>query len=152
MQQYESQDHKVGRPVAEAYARLSDLSQLAALREKIDSPEVQEKFQQIPEAQRDTVRKALQTIRCDADSLSVDTPLGAITLRIVERQPQQSVKMQAENTPIPLAMWLHFKADGDAATLLRVVIGAEVNFFMRGMVSGPLSKAAEGLASVLAMV
>ena len=49
-------------------------------------------------------------------------------------------------------MTLNLSADGEQTSKLQVVIEAEVNMFMRGMVSGPLSKAAEGLASVLAMV
>ena len=35
---------------------------------------------------------------------------------------------------------------------LRVTVGAEVNIFMKGMVSKPLQQAAEGLANILAAV
>lgn len=152
MQNYESSQHTVSRPVNEAFNRLSDLSVLAELREKLNNPEIAEKLDQVPEQYRGTVKSTLEAIKCDRDSLSLQTPVGAITLRIVERQAPNLVKMQAENSPIPLNMSLNLKAASDTTTSLQVVIGADVNMFMRGMVSGPLSKAAEGLASVLAMV
>lgn len=33
---------------------------------------------------------------------------------------------------------------------MRVTVGAEVNFFMKAMISKPLGQAAEGLASIIA--
>ena len=35
---------------------------------------------------------------------------------------------------------------------MRVTVGAEVNFFMKGMVAKPLQQAADGLAQMLAAV
>lgn len=86
------------------------------------------------------------------DSVSLQSPVGAVTLRIVEREAPKLVKLQAENSPIPISLWLQLLPETDTTSRLRVTIGAEINIFMRGMLSGPLSKAAESLASVLAMV
>lgn len=152
MQNYESGLKTMARPITEAYARLSDLSVLASLREKINTPEFAEKIEQVPEQYRDTVKSTLQAIKCDKDSLSVSSPLGDITLRITNRQAPSLVQMKADNSPIPVTLTLNLTPNGEQATTLKVIIGAEVNMFMRGMVSAPLSKAAEGLASVLAMV
>ncbi|MBR1838310.1 MAG: hypothetical protein IJ786_02005 [Bacteroidaceae bacterium] len=152
MQSYKSELHAVSHPVNIAFERLSDLTVLANLKEKLNSPEATSKLEQIPETYRGTVKSTLEAIKCDKDSLSVQSPLGAITLRIIERKAPNLVRLQAENAPIPLGMTLNLSADGEQTSKLQVVIEAEVNMFMRGMVSGPLSKAAEGLASVLAMV
>lgn len=152
MQKYESQVHTVARPVEEAYTRLSDLSNLSAVAERLDSPEAAEKMEQIPAEQRETVKQTLQSMQFDADSVSIQSPLGAVTLRIVEREAPKLVKLQAENSPIPLTLWLQLLPETETTSRLRVTIGADVNIFMRAMVSGPLSKAAEGLAGVLAMV
>lgn len=35
---------------------------------------------------------------------------------------------------------------------LRVTVGAEVNFFMKGMVAKPLQQAADGLANMLSAI
>ena len=47
-------------------------------------------------------------------------------------------------------MWIQLLPHGEGAAKLRVTIGAEVNFFMKGMVSKPLQQAANGLADILA--
>ncbi len=142
----------MSRPVAEAFARLSDLSALASLREKLSTPEIAGKLEQVPAEYRDTVRSTLQAIQCDADSVSVQSPLGAIAMRIVERQAPNKVRLEAEKSPIPATLTLNLQPAGEAATNLQVVIEADIPFLMRGMLSGPLAKAADGLANVLAMV
>ena len=152
MQKFESQVHTVARPIEEAYTKLSDLSNLSAVADRINSLEADESLEQIPEEQREAVRKTLQSMEFTTDSVSLQSPVGAVTLRIVEREAPKLVKLQAENSPIPISLWLQLLPETDTTSRLRVTIGAEINIFMRGMLSGPLSKAAESLASVLAMV
>lgn len=152
MQKFESQVHTVARPIEEAYTKLSDLSNLSAVADRINSLEADERLEQIPEEQREAVRKTLQSMEFTTDSVSLQSPVGAVTLRIVEREAPKLVKLQAENSPIPISLWLQLLPETDTTSRLRVTIGAEINIFMRGMLSGPLSKAAESLASVLAMV
>ena len=152
MQKFESQVHTVARPIEEAYTKLSDLSNLSAVADRIKSIEADERLEQIPEEQREAVRKTLQSMEFTTDSVSLQSPVGAVTLRIVEREAPKLVKLQAENSPIPISLWLQLLPETDTTSRLRVTIGAEINIFMRGMLSGPLSKAAESLASVLAMV
>ena len=73
-------------------------------------------------------------------------------LRIIERDAPKLVKMEAENTPIPLNMWIQLVPIDESSCKIRVTIGAEVNFLMKTAVSGPLKKAADGVARMLALV
>ena len=95
-------------------------------------------------------KEQLQTMTFDRDTLSIGSPLGKITLRIIERDEPKYIKFAGEGTPIPVNVWIQLLPHGEGEAKLRVTIGAEVNFFMKGMVSKPLQQAANGLADILA--
>ena len=75
---------------------------------------------------------------------------GVEGLRIIERDEPKCIKFAGEGTPIPVNVWIQLLPHGEGEAKLRVTIGAEVNFFMKGMVSKPLQQAANGLADILA--
>ena len=51
-----------------------------------------------------------------------------------------------------LYVWIQLLPHGDMACKLRVTVGAEINFFMKGMVAKPLQQAAAGLANMLSAI
>ena len=164
MTKFESDVKYVSQPVDALYARYSDLRNLETLREKLEDPAVQEKMAaQLTPEQIAQAKEQLQTMTFDRDTLSIGSPLGKITLRIIERdelvamEPNISdepkcIKFAGEGTPIPVNVWIQLLPHGEGEAKLRVTIGAEVNFFMKGMVSKPLQQAANGLADILAAV
>ena len=151
MTKFESDVKYVSQPVDALYARYSDLRNLETLREKLEDPAVQEKMAaQLTPEQIAQAKEQLQTMTFDRDTLSIGSPLGKITLRIIERDEPKCIKFAGEGTPSPVNVWIQLLPHGEGEAKLRVTIGAEVNFFMKGMVSKPLQQAANGLADILA--
>lgn len=153
LSKYESAVKHIGRPVAEVYERFADLRHLAGLKERLADPALQEKMAgRLPADKMEEARRQLESMTFDADSVSIPSPVGNLKLCIVEREPTKCIKLAGEGTPIPLYVWIQLLPTDEAACKLRVTVGAEVNLFMKGMVSKPLQQAADGLADVLALV
>ena len=132
------------------YDRFADLNNLASLKERLNDPEVQAKLaEEVPADKLGDLRSYTEGMTFDTDSLTIASPLGQITLRIVERDQPKCIKFASEGAPIQLYLWIQLLPQGDVSSKLRVTVGAEVNFFMKGMVAKPLQQAADGLAQML---
>lgn len=150
---FESEIKYIPQPQETVYRRFSDLSNLGALKERLNDPAVLQKMsEQVPADKLDEVRKYAEGITSDADTLHLATPVGEINLRVVERDEPKCVKLASEGAPIQLYLWLQFLPHGENECKMKVTVGAEVNFFMKGMVAKPLQQAADGLADMLAAV
>lgn len=102
MTKFESDVKYVSQPVDALYARYSDLRNLETLREKLEDPAVQEKMAaQLTPEQIAQAKEQLQTMTFDRDTLSIGSPLGKITLRIIERDEPKCIKFAGEGTPFP---------------------------------------------------
>lgn len=135
------------------YNRFADLSNLNTLKERLDDPEVQAKLaEQVPADKIGELRSYAESMTFDSDSLQISSPMGAITLRIVEREEPKCIKMASEGAPVQLYAWIQLLPHGEGETKMKVTVGAEVNFFMKGMVAKPLQQAADGLANILSAI
>lgn len=151
LSKFESEVKHLSQSQEAVYARVSDLSNLGRLKERLDDPEVQAKIgEQVPADKMDELRKYAESLTADTDSLQLASPMGSITLRIVERDEPKCVKLASEGSPVPLYVWIQLLPENENGCKMRVTVGAEVNFFMKGMVAKPLQQAADGLASMLA--
>lgn len=136
----------------EAYERFGNLQNLEALKSRLDDPLVREALEREAGADKAAeLRAQMEQATFSEDEIALESPMGRITLRIVEREAPKLLKFASQGAPLQLWLWLQFVPEGEGSKM-RVTIGAEVNIFMKGMVKGPLTKAAEGLASTLAML
>lgn len=148
---FESEVKYMPQQVQMVYERFSDLRNLEALKERINDPAVAERIAaQVPADKIEEAKKQLENVTFDRDSLQMQTPVGEIKLCIVERDEPKCIKFESENSPLPLYLWIQLLPAGENETKMRVTVGAEVNMFMKGMVSKPLQQAADGLANILA--
>ena len=153
LSKFESEVRYMSQDVQTVYNRFSDLRNLESLREKLSDPMVQEKMaEQLPADKIEEAKKQLEGMVFDQDSVQLSTPVGQLVLRIVERDEPKCIKFASEGSPIPLYLWIQLLPHGEVETKLRVTVGAEVNFFMKGMVSKPLQQAADGLANILSVI
>ena len=160
MNKYESTVKTVYAPVERVYARLSDLTSLQALKEKVDDPRFEEIINtQVPADKRPTpeqfekLRNNIRKMELTQDTLSGHIgPLGDITLRIVERAEPKLVKLELEGAPIAVTMWIQMLPSDENSSRLKVTLGAELNFFIRKMIESKLEKAPEGLAQFLSQI
>jgi hypothetical protein len=85
----------------------------------------------------------------DICSFTVD-PVGSITFRIIEREPNKTIKFSTENSPIPLLMWIQLKQIAEKDTRLKMTVRADLNPILKPMVSKPLQDAVDKLSELVA--
>ncbi len=140
MTTFESTIRQINYPQQNVYNKLSDLSNLQALKERYELMK-----DTMPEEARQQAEK-IKDMTFDADSLSVNVPpVGSIRLRIVDRDEPKCIKFESEQSPIPFNFWIQ---------LLPVTstTSAELNMFIKQMVKKPLQEGIEKIADVLQMI
>lgn len=153
LSKYESSVKHIAKNVDVVYDRFSDMRNLQALRDRMSDPDTLSQISgQVDSEKLEEARKYLKEMTFDADSLSVSTPVGTLRLVIVERDAPKCIKLAGEGSPIPVYVWIQLLPEGEQATKMRVTVGAEVNMFMKGMVSKPLQQAAEGIATLFSVM
>ena len=87
----------------------------------------------------------------DKDSCSFDvSPIGSIKFRIIEREPNKTIKFQAEGTPIGVNMWIQLIGATPEETKMKLTIRAELNAFLKPMLTKPLEEGVEKISAALA--
>lgn len=139
MAQFESSVKFVPYNQERVYNKLSDLNNLASIRAQLDT-------------MKEKLGGKIEDMTFDSDSLTLKVQGFNITLRIIEREPMKCIKFEGEKTPVPINVWIQILPVTDEQAKLKVTIRAEVNMFMKAMVSKPLQEGAEKLADMLAMI
>lgn len=139
MKRIESNIKQIPYSQESVYAKVSDLSNL---RELID---------RIPEDQKQNVN--LENLECTVDKVSTTvSPIGKIELAIVSREPFKCVKMETTQSPVKLTIWIQIASTGDSSCKIKLTADADLNIFMAKMVEKPLTDALNKLADTLAMI
>lgn len=114
------------------FAMLSDLSNLERIKDRIPQDKVKD-------------------FEFDSDSCSfaVD-PVGRINFQIVEREPNKTIKFATTNSPVPLFLWVQLKQVAENDTRLKITVRADLNPFLKPMVSKPLQDAVDKISTVIA--
>ncbi|MDR0836514.1 MAG: SRPBCC family protein [Tannerella sp.] len=110
---------------------LSDLSNLERVRDRIPEDKIKN-----------------FTFDRDTCSLTVD-PVGSIQLKIIEREPNKTIKFVTTNSPVPLTMWIQLKQVAEKDTKMKLTIHADLNPFIKPMVSKPLQDAMDKISEIL---
>ena len=133
--------------------KVSTMNNLKSLRERLDDPAIKEQLtQRLPEDKIEEARRQLNGMTFDRNSVSLTTPMGNLLLRIVEREAPKCIKFASEGAPLQLYLWIQLLPQTETSCAMRVTVGAEISFFMKGMVSKPLQQAADGLADILSTI
>ena len=133
MATFESTVRQIPYPQQSVYDMLSDLSNIDKVKDRI------------PE-------EKLNDLTFDADSMSVSTPMGAVKLRIVDREEPKCIKFATEESPLPFNFWIQVLPVDDNSSKMKLTIKAEMNPFIKGMVSKPLQEGIEKIADALQMI
>lgn len=134
---------------------MSDLSNLEAIKQGLDNPQAKERLMQqagdkVKPEQLEQVIEKLRSLQFDCDSVSGSSPVGNITLRIIEREAPKTIKFALEGAPIQANMWIQLLPSGDAQCAMRLTVKADLNFFIKQMIGSKLQQGVDGLASTLA--
>mgnify|MGYP000635624648 FL=1 len=137
--QFESNVKHVPYSQERVYNKLSDLNNLEGVRERLDMV-------------KDKLDGKLEDMSFDRDSITLKVQGISLTLRIIEREPLKCIKFEGDKSPIPLNLWIQILPVTQEEAKMKVTIRAEVNMFMKAMVSKPLQEGAEKLADMLTKI
>lgn len=154
MSDFKSEVKQICAPQQAVYDKLSDLNNLSVLKERLAEPDVKEKLaSQLGEDKVEQFLGQMENLTFDHDSITIGgSPVGNVCLKVVEREEPKCIKFEGQGTPVALNLWIQIVTNGDTASAIRVTIRAEVNFFMKQIVSKPLQQAADRIAEMLAHI
>jgi len=133
MATFESSVRQIPHSQQAVYNMLSDLSNIDRVKDRIPADK-------------------LNDLTFDADSMSISTPMGAVKLKIVDREEPKCIKFETEQSPLPFNFWIQILPVTDTTCKMRLTIKAELNPFIKGMVSKPLQEGIEKIADALQMI
>ena len=134
MTTFESNVKQVQAPQGTVYAKLSDLSNLARVKDRLPEHKV-------------------KNMTFDTDTLSMQAPpIGTITLKIVAREPESCITFGTTSSPLPFDLQILISPVSETECQLKLVINMEVNPFIKNMIQRPLQDGLEKMADLLAMI
>lgn len=134
MTNFESSVKAIPYSQERVYEKLSDLSNLEAIKSRLPEDKVSD-------------------LSFDTDTLSFNVPqLGQLTLKIVERVSCSGIKLETTNSPLPFNLWIQLVAVTDESCEVKVIIGMEINPFMKAMIQKPLKEGLEKMVDMLAII
>ena len=88
----------------------------------------------------------------DKDSCSFSAqPIGNVKISILERDAPKTIKFAADESPIEVNMWIQLVAV-EQETKMKLTIKADLNPFLKPMLSKPLQDGIDKIADVLAVI
>lgn len=155
MSEYKSEVKHIWAPVDRVYGKLSDLTNMAAIQQNLDNPMVRQQIMQqsegkLTEEKLDEIVEKIRSLEFTPDSVSGDAPaVGRVTLRIIEREENKTIKFALEGVPIDANLWIQLLPAAGDQCAMRAVVKADLNFFIKQMVGSKLQQGVEGLADML---
>jgi len=134
MTDFVSQVKPVASPQRAVFDTLSDLSHLQQVEGLIPSDKVSD-------------------LSYDRDTVSFRVNMagvGQISLRVVEREPHKTIKLETEQSPVPFTFWIQLKEKDPSSSYMKLTLRADLPFMLKGMLAKPLQEGLEKLADTLA--
>ena len=114
------------------FAALSDLSKLEQIKGKIPDDKIKD-----------------FTFDSDSCSFRIDL-VGQVRFAVVERQPNKMVKFKSENLPFDVFLWIQLVQKAEKDTKMKMTLRADLNPFIKGVVSKPLQDGLNKISGVIA--
>lgn|SRR5574344_357147 len=134
MSQFESSVKVIPYSQQTVYNCISDLSNLKKVQDRVPEDKVKD-------------------FHYDQDTVSLNvSPVGEIKLRIINREEPKCVKFETEQSPVPFNLWIQLLSIDSSSCKMKLTLKAELNPFIKGMVSKPLQEGLEKIAETLAQV
>ena len=134
MAEYISDIKTISYSDQEVFTVLSDLTKLDLIKDKIPQDKVKD-------------------FSYDKDSCTVTVdPIGKVRFVIVEREPNSTIKFEAEQLPFKLTLWIQLKKSAEKETKMKLTVKADINAFLKPMISKPLQNGLDKMAETLATI
>ncbi len=133
MTTYESEIKTISSNEEVVFGILSDLNNLKKL---ADNPSLTDK---------------VKDLQFDADSCSFAVDgFGKVGFRIIEREPSKTIKMQSENAPVNVNVWIQLKQVAENDTKMKLTLKADLPAMIKMMVGNKLQDGVNAIAELLA--
>ena len=133
MATFESTIREINYPQQNVYNLLSDLSNIERIKDRLPEDKIKD-------------------LTFDENSISISSPMGAVKLNIIEREEPKCIKFETEKSPLPFNLWIQILPMNESSCKMKLTIKAELNPFIKGMVSKPLQEGIEKIADALQMI
>lgn len=134
MSKFESSIRQIDYPQQIVFQGLSNLDNLSKVQDRIPEDKAKD-------------------LSFDNDSVSINVPpVGKVTLRIVEREEPKTIKFETVESPLPFNFWIQLLPVTETSCKMKLTIKAELNPFIKAMVSSHLQDGIEKIADVLQMI
>ena len=130
MATFESSIRQIDYPQERVYALLSDMNNIDKVKDRIPEDKA-------------------NGLTFDTNSIGINTPMGAVKLVIVEREAPKCIKFKTAESPLPFNFWIQILPVSESTSKMKLTIKAELNPFIKGMVSKPLTEGIEKIADAL---
>lgn len=150
MSRYESQVKTIYATQPNVFARLSDLSQLQALKDRLTDEQ-----KAMLKAKFDEVSKGKVTVSdlvFTTDTASCTLQGMPVCIKIIEREPMKTIKFAAENSPVAATLWIQLIGTGPYETKTKVTLDVDIPFFLKPMVGSKLDGVADQIAEALTKI
>lgn len=134
MTQFESEIKTIEAGIVPVFDMLSDLNNLSQVKDKLPADKIKD-------------------MEFDRDSCSFSiSPVGTVSIQVIEREPHKTIKFGSDKSPVAFFLWIQLIPVSDTQTKMKLTVKAELNPFIKGMVSKPLQEGLNKIAEVLASV
>ncbi|HCO67732.1 MAG TPA: polyketide cyclase [Dysgonomonas sp.] len=135
MAEYISETKIIAYPQERVFSAFSDLRKIEQIKEHLSEE-----------------NKSIN-ITYEKDSCIVDvSPVGNVRFVVTEREPDSRIKFEAEQLPFKLDLLVLLNSEKVEETSMQVIVNAELNPFLKPMVSRPLQDLLEKMASTLSSI
>jgi uncharacterized membrane protein len=134
MTDFTSSIQKIPYDSERVFNKLSDFNNLESLKDKLPDDKIRD-------------------LSFDADNISFKVdPVGMVSFRIIERTPNDTIKLESVKSPIKLTGWIQLKEVAKDDTRLKLTLRADIPFMFKNMVSKPLEDGIQKVAEILASI
>ncbi|MBQ6202525.1 MAG: SRPBCC family protein [Prevotella sp.] len=134
MSKFESSVKQIPYPQQSVYEKLSDLNNLEKVKDRMPEDKASE-------------------LEFTQDTISVSVPpVGKISLQVIEREAPKTIKFQTLQSPMPFNLWIQLLPVTDESSKMKLTIQADINPFIKAMISNQLQEGIEKIADMLAMI
>ena len=132
MTEFVSDEKKIPYSDESVFRVLSDLSKLELVEGKLPEDRISD-------------------FSCDKDSCSFSVdPFGSVTFVVTEREPNKNINFKSQGLPFDVFATIELVADSEKNTLMKLIVRADLNTFIKQMVSSPMREGIDKLSEIIA--
>ena len=111
---------------------LSDLSKLDLVKDKLPEDRISD-------------------FSCDKDSCSFSVdPFGSVTFVVTDRVSNKQINFKSQGLPFDVFACIELNAKAEKETLMKLTVSADLNTFIKQMVSTPMREGLDKLSEIIA--